>query len=188
MSDSRQVNINLIGKPKESFSENFFRWAINIGRMIIIVTELVAVGALIYRFTLDRKIIDLHDQIKKSSIFVTAQTAKEQDYRNIQSRLTNIKDINVQTQEKISIMNNILKALSTGAFSSSNITVSQNSISIKGVAFSIFPINDFINSLKQNPNITSISLDDVSSTSEGIEFKMTMELKQQGNNLTLTQQ
>ncbi|HVT01455.1 MAG TPA: PilN domain-containing protein [Patescibacteria group bacterium] len=178
MANSPHIKINLLGKSEVSFRDDILKWGINIGRIIIVVTELVAVGALAYRFTLDRKIVDLHDQIKKADLFVEAQGAKEADYRSIQTRLANIKTINDDAENKVSIMKQILNSMSTGDFSSTNLTVNQTSISINGVAFSIFPINNFIDELKQNPNVTSISLDDISSTDEGVKFKMTIELKQ----------
>ncbi len=178
MPDSPHVKINLIGKARVSFAQDFLKWAVNVGRFIIIITELVALGALLYRFNMDRKVIDLHDQIKKAELFVKSQAAKESDYRSIQARLENIKLTQEDTRAKIEIMNSILDAIKVGNFSSTNLTVNLNSIRINGTAFSIFPINNFIESLKQNPNVTSISLDEISSTGQGIQFKMNMELKQ----------
>lgn len=178
MANSPHVNINLIGKPKESLTDDILKWAINAGKIIIIVTELVALSALAYRFTMDRKIIDLHDQIKKADLFVKAQAAKEADYRSIQNRLTDIALTEKDTETKVAIINDILSAISQGTFASTNLTVSQESISINGVAYSIFPINNFIEALKTNPNVTSISLDEVTSTNEGIQFKLIIELKQ----------
>ena len=177
MPDSRHVNINLIGRTKHSFKEDFFKWSINVGRIIIVVTELVALGALIYRFTIDRKIIDLHDQIKKAELFVEAQKAKEEDYRSIQNRLANIKETEEQSENKVQIMNDIIASISQGSFSSTNLTVNQNRISINGIAFSIFPLNNFIEELKLNPKITSISLDEITSITEGIQFKLSIELE-----------
>ncbi|OGH12686.1 MAG: hypothetical protein A2776_01520 [Candidatus Levybacteria bacterium RIFCSPHIGHO2_01_FULL_40_10] len=177
MANSQHVKINLIGKPRENLGKDFLAWAVSAGRIIIVLTELIALGALLYRFNIDRKIVDLHDQIKREDLFVSAQAAKERDYRSIQTRLSSIKEINEQTQTKIKIMNDILKSISRGSFSSTNLTVNQSSINISGVAFSIFPLNDFINYLKENPNVTSISIDEIRSTAGGIQFKMTIELK-----------
>lgn len=177
MADSPHVKINLIGKPKGSIAQDFFKWAVNVGRIIIVVTELIALGALAYRFSVDRKVIDLHDQIKKAELFVKSQQAKEADYRSIQTRLENIKQTKDETKIKIDLMNDVLAAISKGSFSSTNLTVNPNTININGIAFSIYPLNSFIEDLKQNPNITSISLDDVSSVSEGIQFKLTIEIK-----------
>src|SRR3989344_1688125 len=178
MPNSQLVNINLICKPKQAFRESFLKWAVNVGRVIIITTELIALSALLYRFTIDRKIIDLHDQIKRAEIFVKNQQAKENDYVSIQRRLENIKKTQAEAETKIALINDILASVSQGSFSSTNITVNQNSININGFAFSIFQLNNFIENLKGNPNITSISLDDVSSVNEGIQFKLRIELKE----------
>src|SRR3989344_4603687 len=178
MADSPHVKINLIGKARVSVADNFLKWAVTVGRIVIVVTELVALGALLYRFSIDRKIIDLHDQIRKASLFVKAQSAKEKDYRSIQERLSNIKDTEADTAIKIAIMNEILDSIASGNFSSTNLTVAQHTISVNGIAFSIFPINNFLEKLKGNPNVVSITLDEVSGSAQGVQFKLTIELKQ----------
>lgn len=172
------IKINLSGKPRETTTAVFFKWAINTGKIIIALTELLALGALAYRFTIDSKIIDLHDQIKKERIFVDSQKKKEDEYRALQTRLTSIKKIQEETKQKISVMNGVLQTISDGRFSSTNLIVSQNTISLTGTSLSIFPINNFIDDLKQNPSVISISIDDLSSVDTGIRFKINIELKQ----------
>ena len=178
MQNSPHVKINLIGKARVSVADNFLRWAVTVGRIVIVATELVALAALLYRFTIDRKIIDLHDQIKKAQIFVKAQSAKEEDFKSIQERLLNIKATEEDTKAKIEIMNEILDSIARGNFSSTNLTVAQHTISINGIAFSIFPINSFLEKLKENPNVVSITLDEVSGAAQGVQFKLTVEVKQ----------
>lgn len=175
--DLQKIRINLSGKPKESFSNLFFKWAVNSGRIIIVTTELLALGALLYRFTIDRKIIDLHDQIKIATASVKSQDKKEKDYRSIQERLKNIKQTNADTTTKIDIMNQVLKTVSSGDFSSTNIVLNESLISFNGTAFSIFPINNFVDELKQNPQIASISIDEINSGEKGISFKINIEIK-----------
>ncbi len=177
MPNSPHVKINLIGKARTSMTQDLLRWSVNVGRIIIVVTELVALAALFYRFTIDRKIIDLHDEIKKTELFVKAQAAKEADFRSIQYRLENIEATEADTKVKVDIMNDILKSISAGSFSSTNLSVNQNAISINGIAFSIFPLNSFIEKLKQNPNVASISLDEVAGADQGIRFKLNIQLK-----------
>lgn len=177
MPDSLHVKINLIGKEKVSVKEDLFKWGVKGGRIIIIVTELLALGALLYRFSVDRKIVDLHDKIKSAQAFVESQKTKEATFRSIQTRLERIKKTDEQTKAKVEIMNSILNSLNSGNFSSSNLSVDLNLIRVEGFAFSIFPINAFIEDLKKNPNVSSISLDDISSASQGIQFKLTIEIK-----------
>ena len=176
MANSPQVNINLIGKPKMDFGANFVKWTFNVGKVVIAVTELVVLLALAYRFYIDRQIIDLHDKIEDARGYVESQEPKEKNYLSIQNRLANIKEVEENTEEKISIMNKILTYIDSGDFSSTNLTIDQNNVRLEGIAFSIFPINLFIKDLKDDPNVTSISLDDFSSTSDGIRFKLSIEL------------
>lgn len=177
MPDSLHVKINLIGKQKVSVKDDFVKWAVKVGRIIIIGTELLALGALLYRFSIDRKIIDLHDKIKNAELLVISQKAKEDSYRSIQNRLDIVKKTDAETKAKISIMTDVLVAISAGNFTNTNLTVDQNIISLEGSAFSIFPINGFIEDLKKNPNVTSIHVDDVSSSNKGITFKIIIEIK-----------
>lgn len=178
MASPSQVSINLIGKPKTSFAHDFAKWTFNAGRIIIAVTELVALGALGYRFYVDSKIIDLHDKIKTEQAFVSRDAQLESKYRSIQTRLSNIKTTEANTNIKIGLMNSIIQTVSTGNFSSTTLTIDQETINFEGIAVSIFPINSFIDTLKKNTNIASISLDDVTSTNQGIQFKIAVELKQ----------
>lgn len=177
MQNSREVKINLIGKPNVDFAARFVKWTFNGGRIIIAATELVVLLALAYRFYIDRKIIDLHDQIRNDQIFVARQKENEAKYMSIQNRLANIKRTEKNTDIKINIMTDILNSVAAGNFSSSNLTIDINTIRFEGTAFSIFAINSFIDQLKKNPNVSSISLDDFASGPDGIQFQITIELK-----------
>lgn len=177
MPNSPHVKINLIGREKVTVKEDFLKWSIKIGRIIIVATELIALAALLYRFSIDRKIIDLHDKIKNSQILVQSQQAKEASYRSVLARLDNIKRTENSTNVKVGIMNDIISEISNGDFFSTNFAVDHNSIRVDGYSFSIFPINTFIENLKKNPDVVSISLEDVSSTNLGIQFKILIELK-----------
>jgi len=176
-SKKSKIRIDLSGKPKQSLTGDFLKWTINGGRIIIVTTELIALGALLYRFNIDRKIIDLHDQIKKADLFVKSQQAKESNYRSIQERLVNIKETENQTSTKFEIITGILNDISTGEFTSTNLAVSSNVITVNGTSFSVFSVNNFIEDLKQNPNVASISIDEVTSSINGVKFRINIELK-----------
>ena len=89
------ITINLSRKPKDKFETVFYKWAINSGKVIIIITELIALGALLYRFSIDKQIVDLHDEIKREQIFLDNQKSKEKEYRGIQDRLSMIQNVKI---------------------------------------------------------------------------------------------
>ncbi|OIP57137.1 MAG: hypothetical protein COX79_00870 [Candidatus Levybacteria bacterium CG_4_10_14_0_2_um_filter_36_16] len=187
MSDSNQnITINLSGKPKQTISDVFLKWVVNGGRIIIVVTELLALGALFYRFTIDGKIIDLHDHIKQAEFAVKNRAEEEKKYRSIQDRLSNIKSTQDETKTKVDILNDILKSISEGTFSATNLIVNKNIITINASAYSVFPVNNFIENLKQNPNVTAISIDEISSGDKGVQFKINIELKKTVTKTTKT--
>ena len=174
-----RININLSSKGQKTVGKVFYKWAIDAGRLIIVIIELIALGALGYRFVIDRKIVDLHDQIKQQEAFVDAQASDEKIYRAVQDRLKNIKLTGEETTTKITIMNEILKAVSIGTFYSTNLTINQKSIQIDGTTFSIFTLTAFVDSLKKFPAVASISIDEISTTDEGVRFRVRIDMSQQ---------
>lgn len=175
-SEKKSISINLSGKPKDSTTSVFYKWAIQTGRVIIIITELVALSALFYRFVIDRQIADLNDQIDRQILYIRNQEASENEFRATQEKLATIKQIKSDTDAKIEIMNKILNTANTGVFSTNNLNVNKNIISLDGLSSAIFPINNFVEELKTHPYITSISIDEITSSDAGVLFKLQIKL------------
>src|SRR5438128_12279204 len=84
----RSASINLLKSSKNDTLEQIINWALTVGRALVIVVELIALGAFLYRFTLDRQLIDLHTTIKQKQAIVAYLKDSEATYRNLQDRLT----------------------------------------------------------------------------------------------------
>lgn len=172
-----KININLSSRGKQTVGKVVYGWTIQAGRAIIVGIELIALVALGYRFVIDRKIVDIHDQIKTQEVFVAAQANDEKTYRSIQDRLESIKATNEETEAKVQIMNELLKAISNGTFFSTNLSISGQSIIVEGSTFSISTLTDFLNGLKSFPSVAAISIDEVTAADEGIRFKARIDIK-----------
>lgn len=177
--ENPSLSINLGKKRGETLSSVFLKWIINSGRIIIVVVELLALGALGFRFYIDRQIVDLHDKILQEQLFVKSQTPKETLYRNLQQRLAAIATLSKETQGKIDFLKDLILDLNNSEFSSTNLNVVGNIIAIEGQTSSIFVLNSLIGKIRKNPDVLSISLDDLTSLDQGIRFKITTELKKQ---------
>lgn len=178
--DSPRLSIDLGKRNDESTSGALIKWTVNSGKIIIVVVELLTLGALAFRFIIDRQITDLNDQIKKEQGFVNAQLKKESLYRNLQVRLDSIQTISQTSAAHVSFINDISTVLGGPEFLSGNITATQNSVSIDGQVYSIFTLDKLIDIIKKNPNTTSLSLDEVESGEQGIKFKITAQMKDTG--------
>lgn len=173
----QDISINLGSQGKESVTNVFYKWATQAGKAIIIGIELIALGALGYRFVIDRQIVDLHDEIRAQEVFVERQQAAEGEYRNIQDRLTNIKLVTEESRSKVEIMNNISKLIQNGTFNSTTLVINLNTITLSGKTFSILVLDNFIQFVKKNEAVKSISVDEISTINEEIRFKIRIDLE-----------
>lgn len=179
--DAYRLNINLGKKRQNDVGGIFFKWAISRGRVIVIAVELLALGALGYRFFIDQQIVDLSDQIKKQQIFIEAQAQKERQYRNIQSRIATIESITSESQTKVQFLEDMLNTASGSALLSSSFNLTDNTVSIDGQAGSVFALNSFVENIKKNPNVSSISMEELSTLDQGVRFRITISLKGKEN-------
>lgn len=172
-----RMTINLSSKGKQTVGKVVYGWTIDAGRAIIVTIELIALVALGYRFIIDRRIVDLHDQMKIQEVFIAAQAADEKTYRSIQERLKNIKETTIETTAKVEIMREILGAISSGVFFSTNLSISDKSVIVEGGTFSVFTLNEFLNTLKSYPSVESISIDEITTSNDGIRFKSRIDIQ-----------
>src|SRR3990167_3005090 len=86
-------SINLIKNKQIPLFDKFMNWALTVGRLIVILTEIVAIAAFIYRFSLDERLIDLHDQIKQKQNLISLLRNDENKYRNLQDRIALASDL-----------------------------------------------------------------------------------------------
>lgn len=178
MEKKSKISINLSSNKKVSVGNTFTKWAFQAGRAIVVIIELVALGALGYRFMVDGQIVDLHDDIERQATLVQFQSENEKTYRGIHDRLTNIKIINEETTGKLNIINEILSAIGQNEFTDTDLTVSQNTISLSGNALSVFTVENFVNAVRKYPQVNSIVIDEINTSSNGIKFSIRIALKE----------
>lgn len=172
-----KVNINLSSRGKATVGKVVYGWTVDAGRAIIVGIELIALVALGYRFIVDRQIVDLHDKIKTQEAYIAAQAADEKTYRSIQDRLKDIKTINQETAAKAALTNVLLGAIEKGTFFSTNLTINDRTILIDGSTFSIHTLTSFLDGLKNDPSVASITIDEINTADEGVRFKCRIEIK-----------
>ncbi len=154
------LSINLLDDKQKSFTDTILDWAIYIGRLLVIITEAVALFVFINRFTLDRKLIDLHDEIKKNQSFIGYMQSREEIYRGIHEKLQTNFISSTDNDERIilfeELTSNVNPQLSILSFS-----VNPSSLTIAVQARSIQALSDFHEKVKQHPSIASITVDKI---------------------------
>lgn len=176
MEKKTKISINLSSSKRVSVGNVFYKWAFQAGRAIVVLIELVALGALGYRFMIDGQIVDLYDEISREASLVQFQAEDENRFRSIQERLDSIKIINHETEGKIEITNDIISSINANEFTETDLTINQNVISLSGNALSVFTVENFTNKIQDYPQVNSIIIDEVNTSSSGIKFRLRITL------------
>lgn len=154
------ISINLLPRKSESFVNQFLNWVLTIGRLLIILTEMVALGTFLYRFTLDMQIVDLHDKINQSNAIAISFKESEKNFRDIQDRLATIKQYESVGKTTTSIFTDITK-MGQGKVTFKSLLVATDNAKIEVQAPSVAALTQFTNALTNYPGITAVNVDRV---------------------------
>ncbi len=173
-------SIDLV-KNKPNLIDEFLKWALSFGRLLVILVEIVAFSAFIWRFSLDRQLIDLNDKIKQEQAIVEATKSREAVYRNLQQRLATIKQIDTQGNLNYKILNDVI-SFTPNEITFNSITIENGQIKIDCNVQSISALTSFTNSLKKYPNIISVGVNSIQNKSQSGSVNIVINAKLKGVN------
>jgi hypothetical protein len=176
------TSINLLKNSKNGFFEKALNWALTIGRILIITTELIALLAFLYRFGLDQQLIDLHTKIKQEQQIVQLQKQNEDTYRNLQDRLAIASLASAATEKNIKIIKDVIGFAPVG-MTFTNFTFASNSLIIQANLNSVAALSMFIASLKSYPQVENVSLEKIENKTANAAITVTISVnlnQQQG--------
>ena len=161
-------NINLL--PKEELEKTtigkFIKWALGIGRYIIIFTELIVIVAFIARFKLDQDLTRLREEIQKKQTIINSYAQFEQKVKFLQKQLAFIKRTEGESLSASQVLSELSQITPIDVVFS-ELSIAQNQIIIKGSGLSNIGLNTFLNGLKNSKNFSQINLENV--VSKGIK-------------------
>lgn len=171
------ASINLL-KNKENFLDEALKWALTVGRLLVIIAEIVAFSSFIYRFSLDRTLIDLHSKIKQEQAVVASLRDQEGRYRNLQERIALATKVSTNDTKNVQIFNDIAK-ITPIDITYNSFVLSNNDIRIDANVRSITSLTKFIDSLKKYPQISSVNIDRIrnKTASSSIDVFISAKLK-----------
>lgn len=153
-------SINLLPQKGDSFVNQFLSWALTIGRLLVILTETLALGVFLYRFQIDMKIIDLHDNIKNQRIIVSQFKNTEEEARNLQQRLALARQYAEEGKSTTTILADVID-MGKNKVTFKTIAITSSDVKIEAQASNAGALNIFVNSLKTYPKITAVRIDGV---------------------------
>ena len=164
--------------PQESWEKTSFgkvlKWILNVGRYIVIITELIVILAFFSRFKLDRDLTNLNEQIEKKQAVIQSHQDFEKEFRFLQTRLSNISSLHQEQASTTEIIKQV-SSLIPIEVTLDKITVDQNQVKLSALALSESGLAAFLGNLKSSPYFKNLDLSNISSGTEkglGIEFQI----------------
>jgi len=160
---AKNMSVNLLGDSELGHTPigRIVSWAVTYGRYIMIGTEIVVLLAFISRFSLDRKLTDLKEDISQKQDIIQANIQFEHDVRTIQDKLTKIKALTSQTITPLNVLTFFQNAVPSGVYFQTY-DLSENKLSVKAVANSTDSFSQLIANLQASTVISGVDLGNIS--------------------------
>jgi len=172
-----KLKINLL--PKKELEEKalgkFLKWSLTFGRYIIVGTEIIVLLAFFSRFKLDRQLTDLHEEIVQKEAIVKYNLELEEEARNIQKQLEEIKNIEEDYNLSIKLLG-FFEKNTPKEVALERLSLSKEKISLSGASFSTSSFIDFLARIRNSKKFSQIVLESLTKKEkEGLKFKLTAE-------------
>ena len=160
----RQINLLPIDEFEGSTLGRVLKWALSSFRVLVIVTEMIVMGAFLSRFWLDSKNSDLNDEIQYTKSQILAYKDVEDELDRTQKKLSALKSI--YSKNKMSSFLNQITISVPQEIVLTSISDTDSQIQIKGISPSELPILSFLSNLKANTKFIDIRVEQISKISE----------------------
>jgi Tfp pilus assembly protein PilN len=172
---SAAVNINLV--PKDPFFDTIIgktlRWALFVGRYIVIFVELFVILSFAARFSLDRQVTDLNDQLFQKEQVISSYGDLESTIRLTQYKIDQYQQIDQQANLS-EVFPTLSKITPTGV-TMEELIIKPTSINMSGRAISQNSLNILISNLQLSSQFHTVSVEriEVGDNQEpGFDFKI----------------
>lgn len=155
----KNISINLVGE-NVSFIDRFIAWALSVGRIVVILTEVIALSAFLYRFTLDRELIDLHEKIKQEQSVVLFLKDNEDAFRNLQNRINLAGTFGDSSTSKVLLLSDIL-SFAPANITFNTISVQEDRIRVTFNTNSVSSLSEYVKKLKAYDKIGSVIVEKI---------------------------
>ncbi len=168
------IAINLLGSSQQEFSPigRLITWITTYGRYIMITTEMIVLIAFISRFSLDRQLTDLNDEISQKQDIITANQDLEQHFKRTQDALIKIKVLLSQQVTYTNAIYTLHTLLPQGTYFQ-NLSISEGKVSSQVTSLTVQSFSQFLLNLSASKTLTNIEIGTVDKASSlGIQYTM----------------
>lgn len=176
------VDINLLGQEDLQFSPwgRILTWSTTYGRYIMILTEIVVLLAFISRFSLDRKLTDLKEEIAQKQAIIEANSSFENELLSLQDRMKSIKSLAGEQNLPRDLVEELQRVLPPDVHFES-FTLNERSLTLKTTAATTAGFSQFVSNILGSAYLERVEIGEIKKNPlTGIQFQLTAQLKKAG--------
>lgn len=173
-------SINLL--PRDAFENStlgvILEWSLVFGKWAVILTQLVVMGAFLYRFTLDRSLTDLRKAIAKDVAVIKSYDQIEQDFTLAQKQVNSAKNT-LASQDLIQKTFADIGRITPSEVWYDRVTITPTTLSLTAYAASLPAFGQFLMAVQKDPSYSGVRIGKLeSSTTKGaqMQFDVSMTL------------
>lgn len=149
--------------PKLSFEEltlskKLATWVINIGRVIIIGTELLAFSVFVARIKLDRELTDLTEALENQQLILRNAHELEVSVRNAQQRLSSIRELRQRQKPAAKVLTFFSGKLPPNVIPTGLTLTNPYEVSLSAKTNSALDFAQMVARLKESPKVEEITM------------------------------
>lgn len=166
-------SINLL--PRDDFESStlgvVLEWSMVFGKWAVILTQLVVMGAFLWRFTLDRSLTDLRKSIAKDTAVIKSYEQVERDFVLAQKQVTQAKTALDSQSQSLKVFTALTSATSEEIWYE-KISLTSSTLSLTAYSSSLPGFGGFLTAIQKDPAFSAIRIGKIeSSTSKGAELQ-----------------
>jgi len=173
-------SINLL--PRDAFENStlgvVLEWSLVFGKWAVILTQLVVMGAFLYRFTLDRNLTDLRKAIAKDVAIVKSYDQVERDFSLAQKQVNSAKQI-LAAQDLIQKTFVGIGSITPSEVWYDRITITPSTLALTAYAASLPAFGQFLSAIQNDPAYVGVRIGKIESSSikgANMQFDVSMNL------------
>ncbi len=166
---SNLLKVNLLYHPEDQLRLHIriLKWILSSGRYIVVIVELIVIGAFVYRYKLDADSVALQEDIDAQSAYVKSLTTVENQLRLTQFQLSSIGKIKIDNPNYSQFFTR-LSAVTPRSIKLTTIildktqTPAKTTLTITGTTPSNIELSIFMKALQAEPSLDNILLSNIS--------------------------
>ena len=178
MPATSDISINLLGAQKQELSPigRMVTWITTYGRYIMITTEMIVLIAFISRFSLDRQLTDLKDEIAQKQDIIVYNQNIEITFRQTQDALNKITVLLDEQPKPINAIQSLHTLLPQGTYFQ-NLSINNGKISAQVTSLTVQSFSQFLLNINATKSLKNIEIGTIDkATSLGIQYAMEADL------------